>query len=156
MKEGYQQALKNLTLLFLLKTFPFTEQDYEKQKRPRASDQSLFSLKKVQKIPLLVIYITCPSLMMYHELDVELFQKLHLLIYVSQFMASQLFHLHLSFWIWKVWTGREKITKIRIFRVRKELFWWNKKHFSVFDELPLKKLKIADTSFQDTLNALFW
>ena len=97
MKEGYQQALKNLTLLFLLKTFPFTEQDYEKQKGPRASDQSLFSLKKVQKIPLLVIYINCPCLMMYHELDVELFQKLHLLIYVSQFMASQLFHLHLSF-----------------------------------------------------------
>ena len=42
----------------------------------------------------------------------------------------KLFHFHLSFWIWKVWKGREKVIKIWIFREQKELFKWNKKHFS--------------------------
>ena len=42
----------------------------------------------------------------------------------------KLFHFHLSFWIWKVWRGSEKITKNWISRERKELFRWNKKHFS--------------------------
>ena len=42
----------------------------------------------------------------------------------------KLFHFQLPFWIWKVWKGREQITKIWISRERKELFRWNKKHFS--------------------------
>ena len=44
----------------------------------------------------------------------------------------ELFHFHLLFWIWKVWKGREKITKIWISLERKELFRWNKRHFSQF------------------------
>ena len=44
----------------------------------------------------------------------------------------KLFHCHMSFWIWKVWKGREKITKIWIPWEWKELFWWNKKHFLYF------------------------
>ena len=44
----------------------------------------------------------------------------------------KLFHFHLSFWTWEVWKGREKITKIWISWERKELFRWNKKHFSKF------------------------
>ena len=55
--------------------------------------------------------------------------------YICKFMQvnswhHKLFHFHLSFWIWKLWKGREKITKIWISQERKELFWWNKKHFS--------------------------
>ena len=42
----------------------------------------------------------------------------------------KLFHLYLSFWVWKVWKGSKKKTKIWISRERKELFGWNKKHFS--------------------------
>ena len=42
----------------------------------------------------------------------------------------KLFRFHLSFWIWKVWKGRGKITKIWISQEQKELFRWNKKHFS--------------------------
>ena len=44
----------------------------------------------------------------------------------------KLFHFHLSFWIWKVWKGRGKITKTWISRKRKEFFRSNKKHFSQF------------------------
>ena len=36
-----------------------------------------------------------------------LFQKLHLLIYASQFLISKLFHFYLSFWIGKVWKGKK-------------------------------------------------
>ena len=55
--------------------------------------------------------------------------------YICKFMQAnswhhKLFHFHLSFWIWKVWKGREKITKIWISQERKELFRWNKKYFS--------------------------
>ena len=35
-----------------------------------------------------------------------------------------------SSWIWNIWKGREKITKISISQERKELFRWNKKYFS--------------------------
>ena len=35
-----------------------------------------------------------------------------------------------SSWIWNIWKGREKITKIWISQERKELFRWNKKYFS--------------------------
>ena len=88
--------------------------------------------------------IIWPSLMMDYKVVFELFQKLHLQIYASQFMIpKKLFHFHLSFWIWKGWTVREKITKIWIFPERKELFWWNKTFFIVF-EGPLfgKRIKI--------------
>ena len=44
----------------------------------------------------------------------------------------KLFYFHLFFCIWKAWKERGKITKIWISRERKELFRWNKKHFSQF------------------------
>ena len=54
--------------------------------------------------------------------------------YIWKFMEvnswHKLFHFYLSFRIWKVWKGREKITKIWITQEQKELFRWNKKHFS--------------------------
>ena len=55
--------------------------------------------------------------------------------YICKFMQAKLwhhklFHLHLPFWIWKVSKGREKVRKNWISRERKELFRWNKKHFS--------------------------
>ena len=40
--------------------------------------------------------------------------------------------IHLSFWIWKRWKEREKITKICISWEGKEPFRWNKKHFHSF------------------------
>ena len=68
-----------LTLFFQLNLVPFNRQDYEKQKGPGTRDQPLFRLKnKFRKIPLLVLY---------YPAKFELFQKLHLLIYASQFMT---------------------------------------------------------------------
>ena len=62
----------------------------------------------------------------------------------------KLFQFHTSFWIWKVWKGREKITDIWISREQKELFRWNEKHFSQF--LVKKTKKTADVSFNDFAN----
>ena len=57
-------------------------------------------------------------------------------IYSCKFMQAnswhKLFHFHLFFWIWKVWKGRGKITKIWIPRERKELFRWNGNVFHSF------------------------
>ena len=44
----------------------------------------------------------------------------------------KLFHFHLLFWIYKVWKGRGKITKIWISWERKELFRWIKNIFQSF------------------------
>ena len=50
------------------------------------------------------LYIIWPSLMIQYKVVFELFQKLHLQIYASQFMTLQ---------IWKVWKGRGKIQKFK-------------------------------------------
>ena len=56
--------------------------------------------------------------------------------YTCAFMQAnswhKLFHFHLTFWIWKMWKQKGKTTKNWISRERKELFRWNKKHFSQF------------------------
>ena len=57
LKEDYQKALKQLTLFFLSNPGPFKGQNYQKQKGPEISDQSLFRLQnKSRKMLLLVIY----------------------------------------------------------------------------------------------------
>ena len=56
-KEDYQKALKRVTLVFLSNPVPFNRQNYQKQKGPGTSDQSLFRLQnKFRKTPLLVMY----------------------------------------------------------------------------------------------------
>ena len=62
MKEDYQKALKKVTLFFLSNPVPFNRQNYQKQKGPGTSDQSLFRLQnKFRKIPLLVMYYLTKS-----------------------------------------------------------------------------------------------
>ena len=57
MREDYQKALKKVTLFFLLNPVPFNRQNYQKQKGPGTSGQSLFRLQdKFRKIPLLAMY----------------------------------------------------------------------------------------------------
>ena len=57
MIEDYQKTFKKLTLLFLSKPDPLNVQNYQKQKRPGTSDQSLFRLQsKLRKVSLLVMY----------------------------------------------------------------------------------------------------
>ena len=62
MKEDYQKALKKVTSFFLSKPVPFNTQNYQKQKGPGTSDQSLFRLQnKFRKIRLLVMYYLTKS-----------------------------------------------------------------------------------------------
>ena len=57
LKEDSQKALKKLTLFFLLNAVPFNGQNYQKQKGPGTSHQSLFRLQNnFRKILLLVMY----------------------------------------------------------------------------------------------------
>ena len=57
MKEDHQEALKRVTIFFLSNPVPFSRQNYQKQKGPGTSDQSLFRLQdKFRKIPLLAMY----------------------------------------------------------------------------------------------------
>ena len=57
MKEDLQEALKKVTLFFLLNLVPFNRRNYQKEKGTGTSDQLLLSLQnKFRKIPLLVMY----------------------------------------------------------------------------------------------------
>ena len=56
-ERGLSKSLRKINFFFLLNADPFIGQDYEKQKGPGSSDQSLFRLQnKFRKIPLLVMY----------------------------------------------------------------------------------------------------
>ena len=56
-ERGLSKSLKKVTSFFLSNPVPFNRQNYQKQKGPRTSDQSLFRLRnKFRKIPLLVMY----------------------------------------------------------------------------------------------------
>ena len=128
MKEDYQKALKKFILFFLSNPISFNVQSYQKQKGSATSHQLLFRLRnKFRKISLFVIYyLTRCNVKQFFSYSKN---------YICKFMQvnswhHKLFHFHLSFWIWKVWKGREKTTKIWISWERKEFFRWNKKHFS--------------------------
>ena len=56
-ERGLLKGLKTVTSFFLSNSVPFNRQNYQKQKGPGTSDQSLFRLRnKFRKIPLLVMY----------------------------------------------------------------------------------------------------
>ena len=132
-KRIIKKALKNLTLFFLSNSVPFNGKNYQKQKGHGTSQLLLFRLQnKFRKIPLLVIYYVT-------KFDDVIKSGFWIIRknYICKFMQANswhhnLFHYHLFFSAWQVWKGREKITKIWISRERKELFRWNKKHFSKF------------------------
>ena len=136
MKEDYQKALKKEPSFFPSHLVPFNRQNYQKQKRPWTTDQSLFMLQcKFRKIPLLVTYyltkfddVIQSSFWVNSKSSICKFMQANLW---HHFMQANLWHhFHLSFWTWKVWKGREQITKIWISWEWEELFRWNKKHFS--------------------------
>ena len=55
-ERGLSKGLKKVTFFLLSSPVPFNRQNYQKQKGPGTSDQSLFRLRnKFRKIPLLVI-----------------------------------------------------------------------------------------------------
>ena len=93
MKEYYQKALEKSNLFFLVKSFPYNGQNYEKQKQPGTIDLSLFRLQKKLEKFLCEWFITWPSLMITYKTVFELFQKSHLLSHVSQQGMIQKFNL---------------------------------------------------------------
>ena len=87
LREDYQKALKKLTLFFLWNPVPFNGQNYQKRGLELVTSCSLGYETSSEKF----LYQLCniwPSLMMKYKALFELFQKLHLQIYASQFMTS--------------------------------------------------------------------
>ena len=56
-ERGLSKRLKRGNFIFSFETVPFKRQNYQKEKGPGTTDQSLFSLQnKFRKSPLLVMY----------------------------------------------------------------------------------------------------
>ena len=82
------KSLQKINFIFLSNPVPGNGQNYQKQKKPGTSDQSLFRLgSKFRKIPLLGMdYLTKSDIK--YKVVFELFQKLHLQFHASQLMTS--------------------------------------------------------------------
>ena len=123
MKDDYQKAFKKLTLFLLSNLVPFNGQNYQKQKRSGTSDRfTLQVTKQVQKYSF-IHYILSDQVWWCNVKQLLSYSK----NYICKFMQvnwchDKLFDFHFSFWIWKLWRGREKITKIWIYREGKEFF----------------------------------
>ena len=114
------KSLKKLILFFLSNPVPFNGQSYQKQKGSGTSHRSFFRLRDKRQ-----------SLYWLHivwRFVFELFEKLHLQIYASQFMTSWIIPLPFALLDLES-LERGKITKIWISQEWKELFRWNKRHF---------------------------
>ena len=129
-ERGLSNTFKNIDFIFSFEPSLFWW-TYQKQKRPRTSDP-LQATKWVHK-NFFISYILSEQLWWCNTKQFLSYSK----YCTCKFMQAnswhhKLFHFHWSFWIWKVWKGRGKITKIWISREWKKLFWLNKKHFSQF------------------------
>ena len=132
LKEDYQKPQK-VYFIFLLNPVSLNGQSYQKQKVSGTTGQLLFRLQSKFRKFCYLLYIIWPSLMMQYEAVFELFQKLHLQIYVNQFKASNYStSICPSESVCKVWKGRDKITNIWISQELNELSRWNRRHFSKF------------------------
>ena len=120
-KRIIQKVLTHSTLFFLPNPVPFEWQSCQKRKGPGTSDQLLFRLRN--KFRKFFFSYTLSD-------QVWWFNIKWFLSYSKNSWHHKLFHFHLSFCIYKVWKGREKIAKLWISWEWKEFFRWNKKHFS--------------------------
>ena len=120
-ERGLSKTLKKSTLFFLINPVLFNVPGYQKEKGPWTSEQSLLKLQnKFRKI---ISYISSDQvwwcnikqLLSYFENCVSKLMQ-------ANSWHHKLFQFHLSFCIWKVWRGREKITKNRIFWEQKKAF----------------------------------
>ena len=130
LEEDYKKALKKLTLFFLLNPVPFNGQNYQKQKGSETSDQSFFRLRnKFKNIPLFIIYYLT-------NLDGVIKSSFWVIPKITSanlcMSVDDIINYSTSICPFESrnWKGSEKITKNWISREQKELFSWNKKHFS--------------------------
>ena len=97
---------KRIILFFLSNPVPFNRQNYQKQRGPGTNDQSLFWLwNKFRKMPLLAMYY----LTKFDDAIKSGFWVILKIISANLIKSiyDKLFHLHLLFWIWKVWKGKK-------------------------------------------------
>ena len=128
MKEDYQKALKKLTLFFLSNPVSFNEQNYQNKRGLELVTSRSLGYKTSSKV---FLYILSDQVLWCNVKQFLSYSK----NYICKFIQinrwyHNIFHFHLSLWIWKLWKGREKLIKIWISQEWKKLFWWNKKHFS--------------------------
>ena len=107
---------------------PFNRQGYQIEKGSGTSHQStLRPQKKFRKIHIFVIFLSDQVWWCNGKQFLSYSKNFIFKLMQVNSWHHKLFHFHLSFWIWKVWKRRENITK----RLKwKEVFRWNKKHFS--------------------------
>ena len=79
--------------------------------------------------------------------------------YICRFTQANLWHhkllhFHLPFWVWKMWKGRERITKNWICQERKELFWWKSSRNSKLAPLDGKLLTSFTWNLLQNLKSL--
>ena len=113
MKEDYQKASKKLALPFLSNSVPFHGQDYEKQKGPGTSNQSLFKLKnKFRKIPLLVMHNLS-------KLDDVIFSGFGVIPKITSSNLCKSIIIPLSFVFLNLESVKRKGKNIKIFRTKR-------------------------------------
>ena len=138
-----KKDFKNLTLVFLSNPVPFNGQNYHKQKGPWTNDQLFFRLwYKFRKIPTLVMYyLTKFDDVIYSDSGV--IPKINNCKFMQvNSWPHKLFHFHLSFLIWKVWKGTEKLQKFEYLKNEKSFF--NEiKIFIVFEGLSFDEKMIT-------------
>ena len=125
MKEDCQKALKKLTLYFLSNPVPFNRQNYQKQKGSGTNELQ----NKFKSISLFDTYyptkfddVMKSSFWVISKItSANLCKPIHDIISYSTFICP---------FESEKCERKEKITKIWITEERKELFRWNKKHFS--------------------------
>ena len=137
MKEDYQKALKEVTF-FSFEPSPFQSTKSLKNKRSLKLGTSRSSGYKTSSCinqinNSFISYVLSDQVWWCNIKQFQSYSK----NYIYKFMQAnswhcKLFHFRLSFWIWKVWKGREKNTKIWISWERKELYRWNKNIFHSF------------------------
>ena len=131
MKEDYQKALKKLSFFFF-RTQSLLMDKVIKNKRGLDLVNSLYSATKQVQKNSFIRYRLSDQVWCCNVKQFLSYSKNYICIFMQvNSWHHKLFHFHLSLWIWKVWKRREKITKIWIFRERKELFIWNTKTFFI-------------------------
>ena len=103
-----------------------------KNKRGLELVTSHFSQNKFRKNSLIVIYYLT-------KFDDVIYSSFWV---TPKITSANLFHLHLSFWIWKVWKGREKLQKCGFLENEKSFLDEIKFFFAVFEGLSFdEKIK---------------
>ena len=135
MKEDYQKPLKS-QLYFFFRTQSFLMDNVIKNKRDLELVPSCSSGHETSSKNPFISYTLSDQVWWCHIKRLLSYFKNCLCKFMqASSWHRKLFHFHLSFCIWKVRKGREKITKVWISQEWKELFWWNKKHFIILEGL---------------------